>query len=91
MQPHSINLTQLPISEVIWLFLYVSWAGKYSDSYHWLWRQAISTPRYLRHVWHFTLYGHLKSSPVTGSYEICRIPEVVLAAPEDLVDSCAAA
>ncbi|STI18602.1 hydrogenase-1 operon protein HyaF [Escherichia coli] len=64
-QPHSINLTQLPISEADRLFSLTSlWAGKYSDSYHWLWREL-----YQRHgvtpCLAFTLYGHLKR-PVTG-------------------------
>ncbi|XPE24111.1 hydrogenase expression/formation C-terminal domain-containing protein [Shigella sonnei] len=47
--------------------------------------RAISTPRGTRCL-AFTLYGHLKR-PLLESYEICPIPEVVLAAPEDLVDS----
>ena len=40
----------------------------------------------LRHVWHLRCTDTLKG-PLLESYEICPIPEVVLAAPEDLVDS----
>ncbi|MGQ7148838.1 hydrogenase expression/formation C-terminal domain-containing protein, partial [Escherichia sp. SS-MK2] len=38
------------------------------------------------HVWHLRCTDTLKG-PLLESYEICPIPEVVLAAPEDLVDS----
>ena len=64
-QPHSINLTQLPIIG-------------YGESY--------INATGLRHVWHLRCTDTLKG-PLLESYEICPIPEVVLAAPEDLVDS----
>ncbi|MCT7474786.1 hydrogenase expression/formation protein [Escherichia coli] len=84
-QPHSINLTQLPISEADRLFLsrlcglniQIRTIG-YGESY--------INATGLRHVWHLRCTDTLKG-PLLESYEICPIPEVVLAAPEDLVDS----
>ena len=85
-QPHSINLTQLPISEADRLFLsrlcgegniQIRTIG-YGESY--------INATGLRHVWHLRCTDTLKG-PLLESYEICPIPEVVLAAPEDLADS----
>ena len=85
-QPHSINMTQLPISEADRLFLsrlcgpgniQIRTIG-YGESY--------INATGLRHVWHLRCTDTLKG-PLLESYEICPIPEVVLAAPEDLVDS----
>ncbi|MCZ9156389.1 hydrogenase expression/formation protein [Escherichia albertii] len=85
-QPHSINLTQLPISEADRVFLsrlcgpgniQIRTVG-YGESY--------INATGLRHVWHLRCLDTLKG-PLLESYEICPIPEVVLAAPEDLVDS----
>ena len=83
-QPHSINLTQLPISEADRFFLSRLWAGNiqirtigYGESYI----NATGAPCLA-----FTLYGHLKG-PLLESAKSTLIPEVVLAAPEDLVDS----
>lgn len=85
-QPHSINLTQLPISEADRLFLsrlcgpgniQIRTIG-YGESY--------INATGLRHVWHLRCTDTLKG-PLLESYEISPIPEVVLAAPEDLVDS----
>ncbi len=86
---HGINLTQLPISEADRLSLTSLWAGKYSDSYHWLWREL-----YQRHgvtpCLAFTLYGHLKG-PLLESYEICPIPEVEAGSARRFGRLCAAA
>lgn len=80
-QPHSINLTQLPISEADRLFLsrlcgpgniQIRTIG-YGESY--------INATGLRHVWHLRCTDTLKG-PLLESYEICPIPEVVLAAPE---------
>ena len=83
-QPHSINLAAITISEADGFSLTSLWAGKYSDSYHWLWRE-LSTPR------GYAMSGiyavRTPGAALLESYEICPIPEVVLAAPEDLVDS----
>ncbi|MCZ8553016.1 hydrogenase expression/formation protein [Escherichia albertii] len=85
-KPHSINLTQLPISEADRVFLsrlcgpgniQIRTVG-YGESY--------INATGLRHVWHLRCLDTLKG-PLLESYEICPIPEVVLAAPEDLVDS----
>ena len=85
-QPHSINLTQLPVSEADRLFLsrlcglgniQIRTIG-YGESY--------INATGLRHVWHLRCMDTLKG-PLLESYEICPIPEVVLAAPEDLADS----
>ncbi|EEF1835326.1 hydrogenase expression/formation protein [Salmonella enterica subsp. enterica serovar 4,[5],12:i:-] len=40
----------------------------------------------LRHLWHVRCLDALKG-PLLDSYEICPLPELVLAAPEDLADS----
>ena len=40
----------------------------------------------LRHVWHVRCLDTLKGL-LLESYEICPLPELVLAAPEDLLDS----
>ena len=79
-------LAQLPISEADRLFLsrlcgpgniQIRTIG-YGESY--------INATGLRHVWHLRCTDTLKG-PLLESYEICPIPEVVLAAPEDLVDS----
>ncbi|MBJ3591823.1 hydrogenase expression/formation protein [Salmonella enterica subsp. enterica serovar Saintpaul] len=84
--PHSINLTQLPISDADRLFLarlcgpghiQIRTLG-YGES------QIDSTA--LRHVWHVRCLDTLKGV-LLDSYEICCLPELVLAAPEDLLDS----
>ena len=83
---NGINLTQLPISEADRLFLsrlcgpgniQIRTIG-YGESY--------INATGLRHVWHLRCTDTLKG-PLLESYEICPIPEVVLAAPEDLVAS----
>lgn len=85
-QPHSINLTQLPISNADRLFLsrlcrpgniQIRTFG-YGESY--------INATGLRHVWHIRCMDTLKGL-LLESYEICLLPEVVLAAPEDLADS----
>lgn len=85
-QPHSINLTQLPISDADRLFL-ARLCGEghiqirtigYGES------QIDATA--LRHVWHVRCLDTLKGL-LLESYEICPLPELVLAAPEDLLDS----
>ncbi|CHP60907.1 hydrogenase-1 operon protein HyaF [Salmonella enterica subsp. enterica serovar Typhi] len=86
LQPHSINLTQLPLSEADRLFLarlcghgniQIRISG-YGES------QINATA--LRHLWHVRCLDALKG-PLLDSYEICPLPELVLAAPEDLADS----
>ena len=81
-----VILTQLPISEADRFFLsrlcgpgniQIRTIG-YGESY--------INATGLRHVWHLRCTDTLKG-PLLESYEICPIPEVVLAAPEDLVDS----
>ncbi|HAU4330322.1 hydrogenase expression/formation protein [Citrobacter freundii] len=85
-QPHSINLTQLPISDADRLFLtrlcgqghiQIRTVG-YGES------QIDATA--LRHVWHVRCLDTLKGI-LLDSYEICPLPELVQAAPEDLLDS----
>ncbi len=85
LQPHSINLTQLPLSEADRLFLarlcghgniQIRISG-YGES------QINATA--LRHLWHVRCLDALKG-PLLDSYEICPLPELVLAAPEDLAD-----
>ncbi len=84
--PHSINLTQLPISDADRLFLArLCGEGRiqirtigYGES------QIDATA--LRHVWHVRCLDTLKGL-LLESYEICPLPELVLAAPEDLLDS----
>ena len=86
LQPHSINLTQLPISDADRLFL-ARLCGEghiqirtigYGES------QIDATA--LRHVWHVRCLDTLKGL-LLESYEICPLPELVQAAPEDLRDS----
>ncbi|WP_284935055.1 hydrogenase expression/formation protein, partial [Citrobacter freundii] len=86
LQPHSINLTQLPISDADRLFLArLCGEGRiqirtigYGES------QIDSTA--LRHVWHVRCLDTLKGL-LLESYEICPLPELVQAAPEDLRNS----
>lgn len=83
---HKINLTQLPLNEVDRLFLarlcgqgqiHIRTFG-YGES------RIDSTG--LRHVWHLRCLDTLKGT-LLDSYEVCVLPELVLAASEDLVDS----
>ncbi|XPE53315.1 hypothetical protein ACNKHX_06095 [Shigella flexneri] len=46
------------------------WAGKYSDSYHWLWRELYQRHG-LRRVWHLRCTDTLKGR-LLESYEICQ-------------------
>ncbi|XUV16711.1 hydrogenase expression/formation C-terminal domain-containing protein [Salmonella enterica subsp. enterica serovar Infantis] len=48
--------------------------------------KAKSTPQHCAIFWHVRCLDALKG-PLLDSYEICPLPELVLAAPEDLADS----
>ncbi|UCQ11780.1 hydrogenase expression/formation protein [Edwardsiella tarda] len=85
-QPHSINLTQLPLSEADRLFLArLCGQGRIQIRTFGYGESRIDSTG-LCHVWHLRCLDTLKGT-LLDSYEVCVLPELVLAAPEDLADS----
>lgn len=85
-QPHSINLTQLPLSAADHQFL-ARLCGQGSIQIRTIgYGESQINATGLRHVWHVRCLDTLKGT-LLDSYEICTLPELVLAAPEDLIES----
>ncbi|ARD39442.1 hydrogenase expression/formation protein [Edwardsiella ictaluri] len=85
-QPHSINLTQLPLSEADRLFLARLCGTGCIQIRTFGYGESRIDATGLRHVWHVRCLDTLKGT-LLDSYEVCTLPELVLAAPEDLSDS----
>lgn len=78
-QPHSINLTQLPLSEADRLFLARLCGTGCIQIRTFGYGESRIDATGLRHVWHVRCLDTLKGT-LLDSYEVCTLPELVLAA-----------